>query len=49
VREARALEQFGVRVDMARAESILENLLRRRMGIGKKTAGAQGQEAAQEG
>jgi DNA-binding protein len=49
VREARALEQFGVRVDMARAESILENLLRIKMGIGKKTAGAQGQEAAQGG
>jgi hypothetical protein len=34
VREARALEQFGVRVDLTRAESILENLLRRRIGVG---------------
>jgi hypothetical protein len=47
VREARDLAQFGVNVDVARAESILENLLRRRMGIGKKAAGEQGQEAAQ--
>jgi hypothetical protein len=33
VREARALEQFGVHVDLTRAESILENLLRRRIGV----------------
>jgi hypothetical protein len=36
VREARALEQFGVRVDLTRAESILENLLRRRIGVGSE-------------
>jgi chaperonin cofactor prefoldin len=33
VREARALEQFGVHVDLTRAESILESLLRRRIGV----------------
>ena len=49
IREARDLAQFGVDVDVARAESILENLLRRKMGIGKKTAEAQGQEAVQGG
>jgi chaperonin cofactor prefoldin len=36
VREARALEQFGVHVDLTRAESILENLLRRRIGVGSE-------------
>jgi hypothetical protein len=49
IREARDLAQFGVNVDVAMAESILENLLRRKMGIGRETAEAQGQEAAQEG
>jgi DNA-binding protein Alba len=49
VREARDLAQFGVNVDVARAEEVLAELLRIKMGMGRKRAEAREREAAQEG
>jgi DNA-binding protein len=49
VREARDLAQFGVNVDVARADEMLAELLRIKMGMGRKRAEAREREAAQEG